>query len=46
MTAPRWKILGIALLAAASAFAFAGYLRPDMLVAFGDLMAFCVGLLR
>lgn len=26
--------------------AFSAYLRPDMLVAFGDLMSFCAALLR
>jgi hypothetical protein len=25
---------------------FAAYLRPDMLVAFGDIMAFCAALIR
>ena len=41
-----WKAAGVALLAFASAAAFSAYLRPDMLVSFNDLLAFCAGLLR
>lgn len=41
-----WKGAGVGLLAFASAAAFSAYLRPDMLLAFGDLMAFCSALLK
>lgn len=41
-----WRAAGVALLAFASAAAFSAYLRPDMLLAFGDIMAFCASLLR
>lgn len=41
-----WKLAAGALFAAACAAAFSAYLRPDMLVAFGDLMSFCAALLR
>ncbi|MGH8706042.1 MAG: hypothetical protein ACREUO_11590 [Burkholderiales bacterium] len=41
-----WRAGGLALLALSSAIAFSAYLRPDMLVAFGDLMAFCASLIR
>lgn len=41
-----WKAAGVALLAFLSAAAFSAYLRPDMLVRFGDLMSFCAALLR
>jgi len=37
---------GVMLLALVSAVAFSAYLRPDMLVSFGDIMAFCAGLLK
>ena len=40
------KAAGVALLAFASAAAFSAYLRPDMVVSFGDIMSFCAGLLR
>jgi hypothetical protein len=41
-----WTAAGIALLAFVTAVAFSAYLRPDMLVSFGDLMAFCAALIR
>ena len=41
-----WKVAGVALLAFASAAAFSAYLRPDMLVTFGDIMSFCASLIR
>lgn len=37
----RFAILGLLMLAAASAAAFAAYLRPDMLVGFTNLV-FCI----
>ena len=40
-----WTAAGVVLLAFAAAAAFSAYLRPDMLVTFGDLMAFCSALL-
>jgi hypothetical protein len=40
------KLAGVALLGFAAAAAFSAYLRPDMVVAFGDLMSFCAALLR
>jgi hypothetical protein len=40
------RLGGIALLGFASAAAFSAYLRPEMLAAFGDLMAFCSALLK
>ena len=41
-----WTTAGIALLALLSAAAFSAYLRPDMLVSFGELMAFCAALIK
>ena len=41
-----WTILGLSVVALACAAAFSAYLRPDMLVTFGDVMAFCVGLIK
>ncbi len=41
-----WTVAGVALFALVSAAAFSAYLRPDMLVVFGDLMAFCAALIR
>ena len=41
-----WKAAGVVLLAFVSAAAFSAYLRPDMLVSFGDIMAFCAALIR
>jgi len=37
---------GLVLLALTAAAAFSAYLRPDMLVRFGDIMAFCAALIR
>ena len=41
-----WTAAGVALFALVSAVAFSAYLRPDMLVSFGDLMAFCAVLIK
>ena len=41
-----WKAGAVALFVFACAAAFSGYLRPDMVVTFGDIMTFCAGLLR
>ncbi len=41
-----WTAAGVAALAFAAAAAFSAYLRPDMLVRFGDIMAFCAALIR
>ena len=41
-----WMAAGVVLLAFVSAAAFSAYLRPDMLVSFADLMAFCAALIR
>jgi hypothetical protein len=41
-----WAVAGVASLALLSAVTFSAYLRPDMLVSFGDLMSFCAGLIK
>ena len=41
-----WTAAGVALLALLTAATFSAYLRPDMLVQFGNLMAFCAALIR
>lgn len=41
-----WKAAGVAALVLAAAAAFSAYLRPDMLLVFGDLLAFCAALLK
>jgi len=41
-----WACAGAVLLVLVSAVAFSAYLRPDMLVSFGDLMAFCAALIK
>ena len=41
-----WTAAGVVLLALVTAAAFSAYLRPDMLVSFGDLMAFCAALIK
>ena len=41
-----WTAAGVVLLAFVTAAAFSAYLRPDMLVRFGDLVSFCAALLR
>jgi hypothetical protein len=50
MEAARKRLLLKAGLVALAAFlvalAFSAYLRPDMLAAFNDLMAFCATLIR
>jgi hypothetical protein len=41
-----WKAGLIALAAFIVAVVFSAYLRPDMVAAFGDVMAFCAALLK
>jgi len=41
-----WMSAGVVLLVLISAAAFSAYLRPDMLVSFGDIMSFCAALLK
>jgi hypothetical protein len=41
-----WMIAGGVLLAAVCALLFAAYLRPDMLMSFDEIMAFCAALIR
>ncbi len=41
-----WTAAGIVLLAFVAAAAFSAYLRPDMVVVFGDIMSFCAALIR
>jgi hypothetical protein len=41
-----WTAAGIVLLAFITAAAFSAYLRPDMLVSFGDILSFCAALIR
>ena len=41
-----WKIAAVVLVVFACAAVFFAYLRPDMLAVFGELMAFCVALIR
>ena len=41
-----WTVAGVVVLAFTSAAVFSAYLRPGMLVSFGDLMAFCAALIR
>lgn len=41
-----WTAACVALLAFVSAGVFSAYLRPDMLLVFGDVMAFCAALIR
>ena len=41
-----WLAAGVVLLAFVSAAAFSAYLRPDMLVSFADIVAFCAALIR
>jgi hypothetical protein len=41
-----WRVAGVALLAFVCAAAFSAYLRPDMLIAFADVLSFCMSLLR
>ena len=42
----RWKIAAVVLIALACAAVFSAYLRADMLVVFGEVMAFCAALIR
>ena len=43
----RWLALaGVLAVGLVAGLAFSAYLRPDMVVAFGDLMSFCAALLR
>ena len=49
MTAGRnllLKSLVVAVIAFATAAAFSAYLHPDMLLVYGDIMAFCAALIR
>ena len=39
--AVAWKVGGVALLALVSAVAFAGYLRPEMLISAWNTMLLC-----
>lgn len=41
-----WKLAAVVVVGFACAAAFSAYLRPDMLVSFGELMSFCAGLIR
>ena len=41
-----WTAAGVVALAFAGAAVFSAYLRPDMLLVFGDIMAFCAALIR
>jgi hypothetical protein len=41
-----WMAAGVVLLVFVSAAAFSAYLRPGMLVSFGDIMSFCAALIR
>jgi hypothetical protein len=41
-----WTASGVVVLAFIAAAAFSAYLRPDMLVSYGDIMAFCAALIR
>ena len=41
-----WTAVGLMLLAFVSAAAFSAYLRPDMVVSFGDIMSFCAALIK
>ena len=41
-----WTAAGTVLLVLVTAIAFPAYLRPDMLVSFGDIMSFCAALLK
>ena len=41
-----WTAAGIVLLAFVTAAAFSAYLRPEMLVSFGEILSFCAALIR
>jgi hypothetical protein len=41
-----WTSAGVVVLAIITAVAFSAYLRPDMLVSFGDILSFCAALIR
>ncbi len=41
-----WTAGAVALLAVAAAATFSAYLRPDMLLVFADVWAFCAALIR
>ena len=41
-----WRVGAVVLIAFACAAAFSAYLRPDMVVSFGEIMTFCASLLR
>ncbi len=41
-----WKVAAVVFAAFVCAAVFSAYLRPDMVVLFGDIMAFCAALIR
>ncbi len=41
-----WTTAGVVLLAFVMAATFSAYLRPDMLIVYGDIMSFCAALIR
>lgn len=41
-----WKAGAVVLAAFVVGLVFSAYLKPDMLLVFGDLMAFCAALLK
>ncbi len=41
-----WTAAGVVLLAFVTAVAFSAYLRPEMLVSFGDILSFCAALIK
>jgi len=41
-----WAAAGVVALAFIGAGIFSAYLKPDMLLVFGDIMAFCAALVR
>ena len=41
-----WRLGGIAFALLVVALTFSAYLKPDMVAAFGDVMAFCAAILK
>ena len=41
-----WTSAGVGVLAIITAATFSAYLRPDMLLSFGDILSFCAALIR
>lgn len=41
-----WAAAGVVLLAFLIAAVFSAYLRPEMLVVYGDILSFCAALIR